>query len=66
MLENEVKELRALSAEHKLYFYEMQDKVKTFHTEEKVLTTILDEIYTDREALHKLLKLLKRRRFAYH
>lgn len=66
MLENEVKELRALSAEHKNTVYEMQDKVKTFHTEEKVLTTIFDEIYTDREALHKLLKLLKRRRFAYH
>ncbi len=66
MLENEVKELRALSAEHKNTVYEMQDKVKALPTEEKLLTTILNEIYTDREALHKLLKLLKRRRFAYH
>lgn len=54
MLENEVKELRVLSAEHKNTVYEMQDKVKNFPTDEKVLVTILDEMYTDREALRKL------------
>ena len=54
MLENEVKELRVLSAEHNNTVYEMQDKVKAFPTEEKVLTTILNEMYTDREALRKL------------
>ncbi|MBO5320706.1 MAG: hypothetical protein J6B01_13035, partial [Ruminococcus sp.] len=41
MLENEVKELRVLSAEHNNTVYEMQDNVKAFPTEEKVLTTIL-------------------------
>ena len=54
MLENEVKELRVLSAEHKNTVYEMQDKVKNFPTDEKVLVTILDEMHTDREALRKL------------
>ena len=54
MLENEVKELRVLSAEHNNTVYEMQDKVKAFPTEEKVLITILDEMHTDREALRKL------------
>lgn len=54
MLENEVKELRVLSAEHKNTVYEMQDKVKNFPTDEKVLVTILDEMHTDRETLRKL------------
>ncbi len=54
MLENEVKELRVLSAEHNNTVYEMQDKVKAFPTEEKVLITILDEMHTDRETLRKL------------
>lgn len=54
MLENEVKELKVLSAEHKNTVYAMQDKVKNFPIDEKVLATILDEMYTDREALRKL------------
>ncbi len=54
MLENEVKELKVLSAEHKNTVYEMQDKVKNFPTDEKVLITILDEMHTDRETLRKL------------
>ena len=54
MLENEVKELRVLSAEHKNTVYEMQDKVKDFPIKEKVLISILDDLHTDREALRKL------------
>lgn len=54
MLENEVKELRVMSAEHKNTVYEMQDKIKNFPIDEKVLVTILDEMHTDRGTLRKL------------
>ena len=54
MLENEVKELRVLAAEHRNTVYEMQDKIKAFPDREKRLVSILDDLHTDREALRKL------------
>ena len=54
MLENEVKELRVLAAEHRNTVYEMQDRIKAFPDQEKRLTSILDDLHTDREALCKL------------
>ena len=54
MLENEVKELRVLSAEHKNTVYEMQDKIATFPEKEQRLQTTLEGLYADREALRKL------------
>ena len=54
MLENEVKELRVLAAEHRNTVYEMQDKIKAFPDREKRLVSILDDLHSDREALRKL------------
>ncbi len=54
MLENEVKELRVLAAEHKNTVYEMQDKISAFPEKEQRLQAILDGLYADREALRKL------------
>ena len=54
MLENEVKELRVLAAEHKNTVYEMQDKIAAFPEKEQRLQATLDGLYADREALRKL------------
>ena len=54
MLENEVKELRVLSSEHKNTVYEMQDKIAAFPEKEQRLKTTLDGLYADRETLRKL------------
>ena len=54
MLENEVKELRVLVAEHKNTVYEMQDKIAAFPEKEQRLQSTLDGLYADREALRKL------------
>ena len=54
MLENEVKELRVLSAEHNNTVYEMQDKIKEFPQHEANLTKAIDNLKTDREHLRKL------------
>ena len=54
MLENEVKELRVLAAEHKNTVYEMQDKISAFPEKEQRLQATLEGLYADREALRKL------------
>ncbi len=54
MLDKDVKELRVLAAEHQNTVFEMQDKIKAFPNQEKRLTSILDDLHTDREALRKL------------
>ena len=54
MLENEVKELRVLAAEHRNTVFEMEDKIARFPEQEQKLTAILDDLHTDREALRKL------------
>ena len=54
MLENEVKELRILSAEHRNTVFEMEDKIARFPEQEQKLTAILADLHTDREALRKL------------
>ena len=54
MLENDVKELRVLAAEHRNTVFEMEDKVARFPEQEQRLTTILNDLHTDREALRKL------------
>ena len=54
MLENEVKELRVLAAEHKNTVYEMQDKIAAFPEKEQQLQATLDGLYADRETLRKL------------
>ena len=54
MLDKDVKELRVLAAEHRNTVYEMQDRIKAFPDQEKRLTSILDDLHTDREALCKL------------
>ena len=54
MLENDVKELRVLAAEHKNTVYEMEDRIAHFPEQEKKLMTILDYLRADREALRKL------------
>ena len=54
MLENEVKELRVLAAEHNNTVYEMQDKIAAFPDKEQKLTATLDGLYADRETLRKL------------
>ena len=54
MLENDVKELRVLAAEHKNTVYEMEDRISRFPEQEKRLVSILDALHTDREALRKL------------
>ena len=54
MLENEVKELRVLAAEHRNTVFEMEDKIARFPEQEQRLTAILADLHTDREALRKL------------
>ena len=54
MLENDVKELRVLAAEHRNTVFEMEDRISRFPEQEKRLTAILDDLHTDREALRKL------------
>ena len=54
MLENDVKELRVLAAEHRNTVYEMEDRISRFPDQEKRLVSILDDLHTDREALRKL------------
>lgn len=54
MLDKDVKELKVLAAEHQNTVFEMQDKIKAFPNQEKRLTSILDDLHTDREALRKL------------
>ena len=54
MLENEVKELRILAAEHRNTVFEMEDKIARFPEQEQKLTAILADLHTDREALRKL------------
>ncbi len=54
MLENEVKELRVLAAEHRNTVFEMEDKIARFPEQEQKLTAILADLHTDRETLRKL------------
>lgn len=54
MLDNDVKELKVLSAEYQNTVFEMEDKIKAFPNKEKSLTTALDNLHTDRETLRKL------------
>lgn len=54
MLENEVKELRVLAAEHRNTVFEMEDKIARFPEQKQKLTAILADLHTDREALRKL------------
>lgn len=54
MLENDVKELRVLAAEHKNTVYEMEDRIAAFPEQEQRLVATLDNLRTDREALRKL------------
>lgn len=54
MLENDVKELRVLVAEHRNTVFEMEDRVARFPEQEQRLTTILNDLHADREALRKL------------
>ena len=54
MLENDVKELRALSAEHRNTVFEMEDKIKVFPEKEQNLLIALDYLRADRETLRKL------------
>lgn len=54
MLENEVKELRVLAAEHRNTVFEMEDKIARFPGQEQKLTAILADLHTDCEALRKL------------
>lgn len=54
MLENDVKELRVLAAEHRNTVFEMEDRIAKFPEQEQRITAILDDLHTDREALRKL------------
>ena len=54
MLDNEVKELNLLKAEHTNTVFEMEDKIARFPEQEQKLTAILADLHTDREALRKL------------
>lgn len=54
MLENDVKELGVLAAEHRNTVFEMEDRVARFPEHEQRLTAILIDLHTDREALRKL------------
>ena len=54
MLDNEVKELKTLSAEYANTVYEMQDKIKAFPMKEEQLTTALTNLQADRKALKAL------------
>ena len=54
MLDNDVKELRVLAAEHQNTVFEMEDKIKAFPQKEQNLLTALDNLHSDREHLRKL------------
>lgn len=54
MLDNDVKELKALEAEHKNTVFEMEDKINAFPQKEERLTTALDNLRSDREHLRTL------------
>ncbi|MBR4320182.1 MAG: hypothetical protein IKP69_09090, partial [Oscillospiraceae bacterium] len=54
MLDNEVKELKVLSAEHNNTVYEMQDKIKEFPQREANFMKAIENLKTDREHLRKL------------
>ena len=54
MLDNEVSELKTLSAEYTNTVYEMQDKIKAFPMKEERLTTALSNLQADRKALKAL------------
>lgn len=54
MLDNDVKELKALEAEHHNTVYEMEDKIKAFPEREERLNTALENLRSDREHLRKL------------
>lgn len=54
MLDNEVKELKTLSAEYTNTVYEIQDKIKAFPMKEEQLTTALSNLQDDRKALKAL------------
>ena len=54
MLENDVKELRVLAAEHNNTVFEMEDKIADFPAQEQKLSALLDNLHTDRESLRKL------------
>lgn len=54
MFDNDVKELRILSAEHQNTVFKMKDKIKAFSEKEKNLQTALDNLHSDREHLRKL------------
>ena len=54
MLDNDVKELKALESEYQNTVYEMEDKIKVFPERESHLNTALDNLRSDREHLRKL------------
>lgn len=54
MLDNDVKELKALESEHRNTVYEMEDKIKAFPQREERLLTALENLRSDREHLRKL------------
>lgn len=54
MLENDVKELRVLAAEHRNTVFEIEDRIAKFPRQKQKLTAILADLHTDREALRKL------------
>ena len=54
MLDNEVKELRVLSAEHQNTKYEMEDKVNRFPQREQKLLDQLEHLKADRETIRNL------------
>ena len=54
MLDNDVKELKALEAEYKNTVYEMEDKIKVFPEREERLNNALENLRSDREYLRKL------------
>ncbi len=54
MLDNEVKELRVLNAEHQNTVFEMQDKIKAFPEKEAQLLASLEHLHADREHLRQL------------
>ncbi|MCM1228435.1 MAG: hypothetical protein NC320_13630, partial [Clostridium sp.] len=54
ILDNDVKELKVLEAEHDNTVYEMEDKIKVFPQKEERLVTAQENLRTDREHLRSL------------
>lgn len=54
MLDNEVKELKTMVAEHNNTVYEMQDKITAFPEKEQKLIQLLENLNKDRELVKKL------------